>query len=193
MSAGQFTSGPIEHFVQFRGESIAYYLGTAVLGPEQDDDEKAIPILNDLGGRSVPFQVVQDGAEWMITTTMNRFDMSVLRRLRGLTSAGPGQFPVLGVESGRARGTLVLGNSDFSLILANSYAGTPSAGVATPADLNALRGFYSCKMLHYKESSVGTRVVEVSLAIQAYNLFDPVTRGFRLFSETNVWALGPTS
>jgi hypothetical protein len=188
MPAMQATCGPIEHFVVFPGQSIATYLGSAVLAPEQEAEDFKIPVLNDLGGRSVPFQLVQDGEQWMVMTTLNRFDLAVCRAIRAL----PGGGAPLGSETGIARGTLVIGLSDFQLILVNSYAGTPSAGVNAAA-LNAGRGFYSSTLLKYKESTVGTRVLEVSLAIQCNNVFNPATRGFSLYTESGLPALGPVS
>ena len=188
---GQFTPGPIDHFVRFRGQGTFIYLGTAVLAPNQEAEDFKIPILNDLGGRSVPFQLVQDGEQWLLMTTLNRFDMAVLNTMRALPGAGPGQGAVLGEETGRARGTLVIGVSDFEMVLVNSYAGTPSAGV-NASQLNAGRGFASCSILKYRESTEGTRVLEASLAIQCNNVFNPTTRGFTLYTQT-VGNLGPVS
>lgn len=190
--AGQFTPGPIDHYVQLRGEGTARYLGTAVLAPDQEAEDYTIPVMNDLGGRSVPFQLVQDGEDWLVMTTMNRFDMSVLNAIRALQSGGPDQPKTLGTETGRARGTLVIGISDFQLILVNTYAGTPSAG-ANAGDLPIARGFYSSKILKYKESTQGTRVLEVSMAIKCNNVFNPVTRGFSLYTQGNPGNLGPVS
>lgn len=191
MPAGQFTPGAIEHFVRFRGQSTFNYLGSAVIAPEQEAEDFKIPVLNDLGGRSVPFQLIQDGEQWLIMTTLNRFDMAILNAMRALPGAGPGQAAILGQETGRARGTLVIGSSDFELALVNSYAGTPSAG-ANAQLLPPGRVFASTTILKYKESTAGTRVLEVSMAIQANNVFDPVSRGFTLYSQT-VGSLGPIS
>ncbi len=191
MAVGQYCNGPIDHYVQFRGESTAVYLGTAVIAPEQEAEDFKIPVLNDLGGRSVPFQLVQDGEQWLCMTTLNRFDMAVLNRLRALPGAGPGQVPVIGQESGRARGTLVIGINDFQLVLVNTYGNTPSAGV-NAGQLNTYRGFASATILKYKESTAGTRVLEASLAIQCNNVFDPASRGFLLYGQNGPFGGGPT-
>lgn len=182
MATGVFTPGPIDHYVQLPGQGTPQYLGTAILAPDQEAEDFKIPILNDLGGRSVPFQLVQDGEQWMVMTTMNRFDMAVMNSIRALPSRGPGEGLVLGQESGRARGTLVIGVNDFQLVLVNTYAGTPSAG-ANADGLPRARGFYSSTILKYGESTKGTRVQEVSLIIQCNNVFNPVTRGFALYQQ----------
>ena len=182
MPAGVFTPGPIEHYVTLPGGAAPVYLGTAVLAPDQEYEDYKIPVLNDLGGRSVPFQLVQDGEQWIVSTTLNRFDMDVMRLIRSLPSRGPGQAPIFGGETGLARGTLVLGLNDFQLILVNSYAGTLSAGSGA-ISLAAARGFYSATILKYGESTKGTRVLEASLIIQCNNIFHPTTRGFSQFTE----------
>lgn len=182
MAAGIFTPGPIDHYVKVDGLFPWTYLGTAVLAPDQEGEFYKIPVLNDLGGRSVPFQLVQDGEEWTVSTTLNRFDMAVLTRIRTLQSRGPGEVPLVGAESGRARGTLVIGVNDFQLYLANSYSGTPSAGAGGDA-LNFGRGFYSATVVKYGESTKGTRVLEASLIIKCYNLFRLDNRGFLTYEQ----------
>lgn len=188
--AGIFTPGPIDHYVQLPGQSVPQYLGTSVLAPDQEAEDFKIPVLNDLGGRSVPFQLVQDGELWMVSTTLNRFDMSVANAIRALPGGGPGEGRVLGQESGRARGTLVIGVNDFQLILVNTYAGTPSAG-ANAGDLQRARGFYSSTILKYGESTKGTRVQEISFIIQCNNIFVPTTRGFVQYQQGAVAVPAP--
>lgn len=185
--ANIFTPGPINIFVRFRAspgvyESSTHYLGTCIQAPEPEADYFNLPVYNDLAGRSVPFQIVQDGEKHTIILIMNRFDLLVARRIRNLKSGGP--LPV-GTESGLARGTLVIGLQDFELNLVNSYAGTPAAGT-TPADLPPGRRYYSANLLKYKESTIGSRVLEVALAVECLPVFNPKTRGFHTYEETSV-------
>lgn len=212
MSMGIRTPGAIHHFVAFRNGagniSAGYYLGTAVAAPEQDNEKFKIPVMNDLGGRSVPFQLVQDGEKWLVTTTMNRFDLGLCRSIRALEdgtnpvpapidtpSTAPGAVP--GTESALARGTLVLGITDFVLVLVNSYAGTASAGQfvggISASDLANGRTFYSANLRTYKESTVGTRVLEVAMAIECLPLFDQQTRRFATYAEGVAIPLNPVT
>ncbi len=202
MSQGQRTPGPIPLFVLFRGASTANYLGTCITAPESEDEKFKIEVMNDLSGRSTPFQLVQDGEKWMVYATMNRFDMKVIEKIRALESgggdgagalnligntiAGPTTLtPGLGSESATARGTLVIGVSDFQLIALNSYYGTPSAGlfVGGVSDLPYGRMYYSCNMRKYKESTVGSRVLDVAMAFECQNVYNQATRGFNLYTE----------
>lgn len=183
--AGIYTPGPIHHFVQFRGAAQPVYLGTAVAAPKQANEKFKLEVFNDLSGRSVPFQLIQDGEKWMVTTVLNRFNLQVLRAIRALESGGAG----LGFESATARGTLVLGVSDFSLILVNQYAGTAAQGYQATAgtqvlDLNNSRAFATSNLRTYEENTAGTRVLEVGLAVECLSLFAPAnTLGFVTYSE----------
>lgn len=181
MPAAVFTPGPIHHFALFVGESTPYYLGTAILAPENEAEKFKIPVMNDLSGRSVPFQLVQDGEIWYVMTSMNRFNQAVIDRIMALESGGA----ALGQESGLARGTLTIGVSDWSLILLNGYATTPAASNTNPELLPVGRQWFSCNVRKYKESTVGTRTKEVAMSIECQNMFIPSTRGFKSYTQSS--------
>ncbi len=192
---GMFTKGPILHFVVIpqANQTNAYFLGTHVSSPRERQEAHEIPVFNDLGGRSVRIQSINDGEEWKVFTTLNRFDMNIVRALRylksGITFSG-GQFPVnpasfpltglnppLGTQNGLARGTLVIGAQDFKLILVNSYAGTLAAGlpIAAALDMASARGYASCSITGYEEEQEENRVTEIAMAIECRNVFIPST------------------
>lgn len=172
MPIGVRTSGPIHLFCRFRGGTTGLYMGTAVASPEPEHEKHRIPIMNDIGGRSVPFQVVKDGEDAIVMATLNRFNYLLLQSIRALDSgSAPGGNAgnlLAGKELPLARGTLVLGYTDFELVLVNEYAGTASAG--TVQDEPLARVYFSADLVKYKESRVGTRVLEVALAIRCNNL-----------------------
>lgn len=189
---GQFTPGPILLYVVIPQYTTTqgYFLGTHVTSPKQRGEMPEIPVYNDLGGRSVRFQSVNDGEEWKIPLTLNRFDYNIVRTLRYLKSGiafnggappNPLAFPLtglpipLGTQNNLARGSLIMGAQDFQLILVNSYAGTTAAGLPTvaAADLNIARGFASCSITAYEEDTETTRVIEVSMMVEARGLFNP--------------------
>lgn len=186
MSAFQFTPGPIDMFCGFRsgpGGSISTYayLGTCVTAPEPEEEQFKIPVMNDLGGRSVPFQLIQDGETASLLCTLNRFDLTVARLLRAQSS---GQFNVNGIgsESATARGTLVIGVSDFQFILKNRYGGLAVSGPANGVSPYG-RLYYSANCRKYKESTVGTRVQEVAFALDFQNVYNVSTGAFGLYTE----------
>ena len=171
MPAFQFCPGPIEHYVKFRSGGT-FYLGTATIAPEIERKPAFTDVKNDLGGRVLPFQKSYEGSQHVISTTLNRFDWDTYALLSENDVGG-------GVDEQTDRGTLVLGSQDFELILVNSYAGT---GVI-PNTYPVGRRYFSCILLGSRESTVGTRVAEVSLVIEANSLFEAATRKFYLFSD----------
>lgn len=183
---GVRTPGPIHLFARFRNSATGFYMGTCVAAPEPEAEKFKIPVMNDLSGRSVPFQLIQDGEIHMVMATMNRFDMFVIQNVRNVESGAPptaaSANPALGIETGFARGTLSIGVSDFELIFTNQYFNTAAQGPGI-TDLPAGRRYYSCNLRKYKESTVGTRVLEVAVAIECQNVFNPVSRGFSLYTE----------
>lgn len=193
MSQGIRTPGTIYLYAKFHGINEAKYLGTAIQAPEPEGEKFKLEVFNDLSGRSVPFQLVQDGEKWYVIFSMNRFNGVVMENIRALESGRAldfsGVVPAgLGNESGLARGTLVIGQSDFQLITINAYYNTTSAGNYVPniaaRDLRRGRYYYSCNLRKYKESTVGTRVLDVTCAIECQNV---VTgnggQGFSLYTE----------
>lgn len=193
---GQRTPGPIHLFCRFRNSTQPYYMGTCTVAPEQEINTHFIPVPNDIAGRSVPFQIVQDGEDGIVMASMNRFDYQLIQSLRALRSGGPGTIPTnltgnanVGSEAAYARGTLVLGLTDFQLIAFNEYAGTASSG---NLDLPVGRLFASCVIENYKESTAGTRVLEVALAIRANSLYNQANRTFFTYSEA-IQTLGLSS
>lgn len=183
MSAFQFTPGPIDLFCRFRpgpaqnfGSPV--YLGTCVVAPEPEEEQFKIPVMNDLGGRSVPFQLVQDGEKARLNATLNRFDLDVARLLRAQSS---GLFTVdgIGAETPIARGTLVIGVSDFEFILKNRYFGQPVAGGLVPQG----RRYFSANCQAYKESTAGTRVLEIAFQLDFENVYNISTGAFSLYTE----------
>lgn len=180
-----YTSGCQHLFAQLRGQGTPQYLGTCVTAPEQEAEKFKIEVMNDLSGRSVPFQLVQDGEKWLVTAVMNRFSLALVQSILSLESGGSPAAP--GSESGVARGTLVIGISDFQLFVVNAYAGTTAQGATgtpgvIPLDLFNSRGFATCNVRKYRESTAGTRVLEVAMAIECQNVFNPATLGFTCYT-----------
>jgi hypothetical protein len=192
MSALVSTPGPIHLWARFRSNPIAAYLGTAVTAPEPEHDFAYLPVMNDIGGRSKAFQLIQDGEDAIVTMVLNRFDLNVCRGIRALHSAaGGGAITGLGSETPFARGSLVIGVSDFELVVVNKYAGTPAAG---NSDLQVGRRYVSAHLEKYKESTVGNRVLEVAMIVKCENGYvvtGPLAGGFQLYTETDLGPLAP--
>lgn len=183
MPMGTHTYGPQHLFARFRSASSVYYIGTCVAAPEPEHEKSRIPIMNDLAGRNEPFQIVKDGENAVIYATMNRFDWSLLQTIRGLDSSNsPVTAPLsgdtfAGQESFDTRGTLVIGITDFQLLIWNEY-NTVAGASGTANDAAPVRIYASVELVKYKESSAGTRVAEVACAFKATSVYKISTMGF---------------
>lgn len=193
MPAGQYTKGPQNVFARFRGQSVANYLGTCVKAPSPEHEFSYLDIFNDLGGRTLPYQLVQDGESARIVLVINRFDLQVCRQIRALQgAAGGGSVANLGSYTAFSGGTLVIGSSDFELVFQNTYAGTPAAGLpaAAAAFLNAGRRYYSVAPLKYKEDDEN-RTTEVAMAFRCERVFAANgSSANALYTETDLGQLG---
>lgn len=194
MPMGTRTTGPIHLFVRFRSsiypqQSVAgsgtgpFYLGTCVAAPEPEHTLSEIPILNDISGRNEPLQIVKDGENAVVMATMNRFDWLLLQSIRALASSNtPNAAPLAGnlaagSEAGFTRGTFVIGVTDFQLIVWWEYAGVAGAA-GTATDQLPIRQYNSVTMPKYKESTVGTRVLEVACAFKCNSVYNFTTINF---------------
>jgi hypothetical protein len=153
-----------------------YYLGTAVTSPETEITVAWIPVMNDLGGRSVSIQDVYDGEVHKVSFTLNRFNWQTYNRLRTGT-AGP--TISAGGDAPTDRGRVHRGVDDYQFLLTNSYVGS----IADNGDMPAGRLYYYAKPLAFREGRVGTRVEEVTCLIECTAGFNATTRGFEMFTE----------
>lgn len=182
MSAAIHCPGPILLYVRFRNGTTSF-LGTAVEAPEVEQQIFHIPVMNDLGGRNVPFQRVYDGEKHVITLTANRVDYTVYAAIRDLSKTPAG----VGVDGPYDRGTLEVGYTDFELILIYTYGQSTVPG-AQP-DFPAGRRYYSAVLAGAKESTAGTRVLDIAMAFETTPVYDATTRTLSLYTETNFGAL----
>jgi hypothetical protein len=163
-------------WIGFYGTGPLYW-GTAVTAPEFEEMPKYLEVMNDLSGRQEAHQLIYDGTSALITVTVNRLDLGVTRSLRDAAER-QGVFNA-GKDNYLARGSLVLGRSDFSVTVANQFANTVQASPG----LNAGRRYYSCTLMGYKESAVGTRAMEVAVVFRAWGRWLGPGLGHALYTE----------
>lgn len=173
MAAFFYAPGAIEHYVTLRN-GTTYYLGTAVTAPEIEGRPFYLNVINDIGGRTAPMQKVGDRQQDVVTTTLNRFDYAVYKTILGETNE------VL-LHDNSTQGTLVIGALDFQLTLV--YTAALAGNV--PNNFPVGRRYFSAVVIGVRESTVGTRVEEVTLVIECNETFNPTTRVFTLYSENS--------
>ncbi len=179
MSSLFFAPGAIEHYIKPRNASSFAYLGTAVTAPEIEIRPAYLNVINDIGGRTLPMQKVGDREQHVVTTTLNRFDIAVYQ---AITCLGGGSGPAIGGNDNTNQGTLVIDNLDFEFIFIYA-AVAANRGAFSGYPLG--RRYYSSLVIGARESTVGTRVEEITLVIECNEVFTPATRVFDLYSESD--------
>lgn len=167
--------GPIEHFYRPFGQNTFNYLGTAVTSPMMKEGDSFLPIWNDIGGRSVPTQLISDRRKAIVVTTLNRFNWTNYNTLKGMTG-NPGN--AFYEETLLDHGVPVLGVGDIDLFLGFTFG-----GVVSGADTPSGRLYYGCVLKDWEEQSQGSRVVELTLYFEIYGRLNPSTRTFAKYSE----------
>jgi len=178
VGAYQHAIGPQELFVRFRGTSQWQFVGTAVQAPEPELTPNFLEVFNDYGGRLTPFNLVYDGETGLVPIVVNRMDLQVCRSLRDMAGTA-GNLNAFGVDSMLERGSLVFGIYDFELALKNMFYGTINA---VPGDVPG-RKYHSAVLGAYKESTVGTRVLECAMVFRVNNIFLGPDTGFKMYTE----------
>lgn len=188
MSALFAPTGPIDLFVTFR-DGASYYLGNCREAPEVEVRPAFIDIKSDIGGRSVPTTKVYDGEQHLIyLTATNRFGWSVYKAMQRATVAGNGTIGnalnaagyVARTDGPVDRGSLVLGGTDFQFTMVYQFGTT-----AIAPELPVGRRYFSAIMLGSRESTVGSRIMEVSMVLECNAVYTVVgngTNGGRSFS-----------
>lgn len=176
--------GPKEIYVKFADSVIGHsggtdwqFVGTCVQAPDLSTQPYFIDVFNDYGGRRTPYQLIWDGSESRVMATVNRMDLAVCRNIRDQAER-VGTLGRVGRETNLDRGTLVIGKSDFQMIVRNTYFGTVNATIGMPPG----RYFFSVVLEGYEEHTTGTRVEEVSMLFRCNNIFLGAN-GFAQFTE----------
>lgn len=173
-----------------------WYVGTCETQPQVKHAKMRLDVFNDLGGRKVPFQQLEQGEIGLLGFLMTRFSQTgynAIRKAGGLdgntTDAGNGP----GYESSFARGAFSLGRVSVELWLLYQFGfGADIPGVAGPATTPGLpRGrYYPTAMLGAHEiADSGTAAEKLLMTFNALPLWlgtapsGSKKRGFVLYSE----------
>lgn len=176
MAAVFHTLGAIDHFIRPTGDPAWVYLGTATLSPDMEEEPAYLPVINDLGGRSLPVTYVADRNRCTVTTTLNRFNWTAYDLLRFVLNPGTGAGSY--VDRVGDHGTPVMGFQDFQLLLISTFGPTYSS-----PDTPTGRMYYSAIPRKFRESNLNSRVTELSILFECNGLFNPADRSFSLYTE----------
>lgn len=194
MSAQLQTLGTVWHYVRFRGQSIASFLGTAEVTPVIQAEPAKLRVQNDIAGRTMGIQDVYDGERHVVNTVLNRFDYAVWKACRD-SYYHLASITNHGVDDRYKRGSLLRGIGDFQLILVYDFTGVAPAHPLATADQPVGRMYYSAVLDGWGEDAGATKVQAMPCTFGCESVYDPSTRSFGLYTEVaaNFGTLGTLS
>lgn len=198
-------TGPVHLFIRtpahsrYSGAVTAkiWYLGTNETQPQVKHQTQKLDVFNDIGGRKVPMQQLEQGEIGLLGFMLTRFSQSVYGQIRkaggkdgtGLSANGLG----VGYEGRYARGMFAFANTSVELWMLYEYGfGAETPGVAGPNTTpNLPRGRYypNCNLIAHEIADSGTAAEKLLLVFQAMPLWlgpdavGELARGWSLYSE----------
>lgn len=172
-------TGAIHHWIQVRGDSNYYYLGTAEITPQMQRHKSRQVVMNDIWGKSLAAQKTYDGESATISCLLTRFSRTTWDIL--LRSGEAGLLNVAGyagTETRISRGHRVFGLSDFHLWQVFDFALFP-----TVASANLELGWYwpQVTLEDHDTVAAGTQGEKLLLVMDAQPSFAGVTSGHALY------------
>lgn len=170
--AQPYVTGPAHMYVQSGGSPV--YLGTAERTPRIEVRPGQIPVMNDIGGPVVPFDMMYSGEEAFISADLTRWNNSVLQTILGRPIVGSPP----GADSFGSIGTIIsYEGMGFVFYIVFPYSSKPAYSTQ-----EAGYRFFSCYVIgpddHY---SLGTNPRKIHLAIHALRVYDPASQSLSLF------------
>lgn len=174
MSAFIYTTGPVHIYSQNITTGSYGYIGTCETTPEIKFSPNKLPVMNDVAGRSIPLDYIEEGTDATISCVFTRFDRSVLDQCLYYNSVATGGGN--GYETRLNRGSLV---KAFKLILQFSFYGTAEAQSGLLPGYRFAKSFVAA----YVPSPVGTEASKCGVVFQAYSSWNSTTGAFVLYDN----------
>lgn len=186
MAAASFpdvhVTGAVHHYVQVRGDSNIWYLGTAEVTPQMQRHKYRQRVLNDMWGKSLPAQKTYDGESAVVSVLLTRFSREAWDVvLRSGEAALLNPVGLAGAETRISRGHGVFGRSDFQLWQVFDFYNFP-----TVASTGLEIGWYWPRVTLEDHDTVacGTQGEKLMMVFDCQPLFLGATAGHVLYSNS---------
>lgn len=148
------------------------FFGTGETAPDVDVNGSLIPVMNDLGGTTLPFDRIWDGEEAMISVVINRFNWATMRKLLARPNFRR-VAPTPGTSISGDIGTLIGGEGmTYNLWLQWTYATKASmSGGAPEGPMPGGFRFFSAFMSYPTKMPGGTKDQKNSCIFQCQRGF----------------------
>lgn len=164
--------------------TFGLYLGTAERAPRRRLVQHYSPVMNDIGGTQVPFDVCYEGRESFVQCRLSRWNYAVLNQLFTISDSTkegkdlPGDIGTLMLLEGKA----------FTLQLVYPYATSkPVAMAGMPTGFR-----YPATVLETEDDDPGTEAEYIDLSFHCYRSYDATTGTFLLYDNNVTGLANPT-
>jgi hypothetical protein len=161
-------SGVVHHYVRITsvgGSQEIYALGQAEVTPQMTRLKHKQRVMNDIAGKTLPFQKTYDGEDARVSVLLSRFSNLAWGALLEQDESLGGLIPIAGQESRWARGSLVYGQTSFELwqVYDNFFA---PAGVDVGENLEI--GWYwpQVEIVEHDTIAAGTQAEKLMLVFE---------------------------
>lgn len=173
-------TGPVHTWVQVPGDQIRY-LGTCEVTPQVQLISYAQDAMNDLAGKTLPFQRTDDGSEAVLAMMVNYFSKSAVAAIKA-SGVAAGRQVRPGVETRWSRGGVKFGVTTFGLwhVFDNYFnPGGTTVGLEI--------GYYypQCEWVNLDVSKMGTQVQSQLVVVHARPQFLPQANPFAVNASAN--------
>lgn len=193
--AQPYVTGPVAVYVGIGslGNPLATYapvfFGHGERAPKPSLNRGYEPVMCDLSGTQLPFDVLYEGQDALIRVDFTRWNEPVYQAISNITSTAVPTNLSPGVDPSSAVGTLmVTEGKTYPVWLRFPYGG--AGGKASMATLPRGYRYLSCVLESPDDREPGTGVNRLSLIFHAYRAFSPSLGTFTLY-DYDMSALGP--
>lgn len=181
-------TGPVQHFVRATTSTTSeiWFLGTAEVTPQMQRRRYRQNVMNDLAGKTLPFQKTYDGEAATVSTLLTRFSKSAWTaildagRTRSLLG-GP-----VGTESRWSRGAPVYGQMTFELWQVYDNYFNPAG-----ATLDLEIGWYwpQVELVQHDTVAAGTQAEKLLLVMDCTPFWIPQASTSSISGNERGWVL----
>jgi hypothetical protein len=174
-------TGAVHHYIQVRGDTNIYYLGTAEITPQMQREKVYQNVLNDIGGKTLPFQKTYDGEHALVSVLLTRFSRTAWDfLLRSGEASGVTMPGFSGVETRISRGHAVYGRSDFKLWQVFDFALFPQVA---SANLEIGWAWPQVVLQDHDTMAAGTQAEKLMLVFDCQAQWLGAGNGFALYTN----------
>lgn len=186
-------TGPVQHFVRATGsgDTGIYFLGTAEVTPQMQRRRYRQNVMNDLAGKTLPFQKTYDGEAATVSTLLTRFSKLAweLILVAGYDAGMIPDFngaPYSGSETRWSRGQAVYGAMTFEVWQVYDNFFNPAG-----ASANMEIGWYwpQVELLQHDTVAAGTQAEKLLLVFDCTPKFIPQASSQTVTGNERGWTL----